>query len=372
MVTTLSVNNFFSKYITDPLSYELSFTNKIIATVASVALAILTVGLIIPITSYFANRPITLLEPSPKGTPAEQTAAKIQGLLPVVSDPQIAEGPNDIALHMIKYYLANNLSFANIGRNLSRELKDSVLKLNLKQTPLSPDQLKLLAFIFPNTTTLVLAPTNITTKHLEPLITYRNFLSLDVSIDHEPGSTSMQDAQIAILSRIPKLETLYISGHHAVSGTYFNRLPATLTALFSSRCNINDAGIRNLAHLTGLQILSMSSNSDITGESFKQLPVSLIGLNACSCKITDDSTLGLTHLNQLNNLDLGNNPDLKGIYFEQLPASLADVDLAKCPQLASTVFDKIKHLANLTELVLPSHLKGIAHQLPAAIKIRYD
>lgn len=76
----LNLETLFSKYITQPWSPELSLGEKILATISLVALAILTVGLIFPMTASLRGRKIDPIEDKNKYPEVIKTEAVLKKL----------------------------------------------------------------------------------------------------------------------------------------------------------------------------------------------------------------------------------------------------------------------------------------------------
>lgn len=260
MVSALTFNNFFSKYIADPFSNELSDKDKLIATLAQVLLTLITLSLIIPITSYLRNRTITPIED-------DQTANKV----------------TEQALIALQQTLLNSRSIRSIYGLLDNSTRLGCTELNLKNVEIQASQLYDLAEVFPNTQKITLADSNLTEEHLKRLMQFPALVALDLSLRNGISSLGLQDDHIKNLRPLFSLKMLNLNGNRCLSGQTFRSLPEALTTLFVAGCSITDEGITALSEHP-LEYLALNMNSTLTGNTLNSLNKSLkiIHLGGCT------------------------------------------------------------------------------------------
>jgi len=261
MVHALTVDNFFSKYIADPFSNELSGTDKLIAVVAMSVLTLITFSLIISLTSYLRNRTVTPITKD--------------------SDNDQAKKVNSQALIAIQQAIVNGKNIKTIYGELDDKTRKAVTELNLKEVNATALQLHELAEIFPCTQKLALSESSLTESHLKSLTSFKQLLALDLSVP-VGSSLGLQDDSIKNLRPLFDLKMLNMNGNRGLTGTTFKLLPEALTTLFIADCRINDEGVKALSEHK-LECLALDRNKDITGATFGSLNKALQTIHLTGC-----------------------------------------------------------------------------------------
>ncbi len=262
MVSALTLNSFFSKYISDPLSNELSAKDKVIAAIASIILSVATFSLIITLVSFFRNRTVKPLQKQ---------------------DSTLADKVNEQAIIALQQILTNGRNIRFIHEALDEKTCKAVTTLDLKDVEKAEEHFNAIANAFPNVSTLILTNKKLSDSQLSELRYFNKLRKLDIS-NTESTSISIEDEQIRNLRPLFSLEILDISGNKGITGATFTLLPENLTVLFAANCRITDDGVGALTGHKKLNSLFLAMNTSITGSTINKLSKTLESINLSGCK----------------------------------------------------------------------------------------
>ncbi len=265
MVSTLTLNSFFSKYISDPLSNELSAKDKVIATVASLILCAATFSLIITLVSFFRNRTVKPLQKE---------------------DSPSANKVNEQAIIALQQVLMNGRNIRTIHGELDEKTRKAVTVLDLKDIEKAEDHLHELAEVFPNTSSINLSNKKLTDGQLSELRYFKALTILDLSTT-EGASISIEDNQIKNLRPLFTLKMINLSGNKGLTGSTFHLLPENLTTFLAANCRITDEGVAALSNHKKLETLVLATNTSITGSTLNKISKTLQSINLTGCISVD-------------------------------------------------------------------------------------
>lgn len=265
MVSALTLNSFFSKYISDPLSNELSAKDKVIAAIASLILCAATFSLIITLVSFFRNRTVKPLQKE---------------------DSPSANKVNEQAIIALQQVLMNGRNIRTIYGELDEKTRKAVTVLDLKDIEKAEEHLHELAEVFPNTSSIILSNKKLTDHQLSELRYFNALTALDLSTT-EGASISIEDDQIRNLRPLFSLEMINLSGNKGLTGLTFGLLPENLTTLFAANCRITDEGVAALSNHKKLKALVLATNTRLAGSTLNKLSRTLQSINLTGCISVD-------------------------------------------------------------------------------------
>ncbi|MCE5293186.1 MAG: hypothetical protein LLF94_01055 [Chlamydiales bacterium] len=263
MSLTPVTNNPFARYISTPLMAKLAISSRTAVTVSVVALGILAACVVIPLVRYFMHKNV-----KPLATDKQVSDDQKPSL--AATNTQFTGKPNAALQEALRFLTLNGFEFKRLKNHMSQKLLNEVTELHLEQTAVTPQQLIDLAQLIPNAKKLKLNDCGVTHEHLQQIKEFKKLEDLDVTRIHNRKSPSLQDKDLEVLGHLLQLKSVSVSGNDALTGAFFSFLPAHITFLAVTNCNIDDNSIKNLAHLK-LTMLALSRNKGITGKTLDSL-----------------------------------------------------------------------------------------------------
>lgn len=254
-----------------------------------------------------------------------QRVSKAVARLPAVQQAREKLADSIARRAIISDTLRSEKPLSSLKDTLTEATRNSVRKLDLhtlailRPDPLTPEMLRELRTLFPNTLSLNLSYIPLYKNLLVALSEWTSLRQLYLVHSH------LVNDSIAYLSPLTQLEEVDVSENMDLDGTTFGQLPATVRKLDAHRCTLINESINNLSHLTRLEEVTLDENRLLDGSTFDHLPATVRRLYAYHCSLTNATIGDLSHLTNLETVELIGNPGLDRSALAYLPGS---VDLA--------------------------------------------